>query len=255
MNYETKECMLVDNNVLLEKCMLSGENILMYQTGDMENNCSEIKIINLNDGKTQELGCKDNERIMALGYIDNNIVYGIADVADISTDGPAQFPMKQLYIVNKDLEVVRTYCNDGEYVTDAEFFEDKIVIYRVTKDENGAWKELTNDQLLSNTGEQAEKGTIKVLSTEDRQKETYIDADTMGNTRTNYQEAKFSYPANSVIYIRNESEIREELYYVYTYGELYEVGMDREEMIEIARVTGGVVVDAAGTVIWTRYMK
>ena len=88
-----------------------------------------------------------------------------------------------------------------------------------------------------------------------RQKETYIDADTMGNTRTNYQEAKFSYPANSVIYIRNESEIREELYYVYTYGELYEVGMDREEMIEIARVTGGVVVDAAGTVIWTRYMK
>ena len=255
MNYETKECMLVDNNVLPEKCMLSGENILMYQTGDMENNCSEIKIINLNDGKTQELGCKDNERIMALGYIDNNIVYGIADVADISTDGPAQFPMKQLYIVNKDLEVVRTYCNDGEYVTDAEFFEDKIVIYRVTKDENGAWKELTNDQLLSNTGEQAEKGTIKVLSTEDRQKETYIDADTMGNTRTNYQEAKFSYPANSVIYIRNESEIREELYYVYTYGELYEVGMDREEMIEIARVTGGVVVDVAGTVIWTRYMK
>ena len=54
MNYETKECMLVDNNVLPEKCMLSGENILMYQTGDMENNCSEIKIINLNDGKTQE---------------------------------------------------------------------------------------------------------------------------------------------------------------------------------------------------------
>lgn len=254
MNYETKECMLVDNNVLPDKCMLSGDNILMYQTGDSEYDCQEIKVMDLKDGKVQVIESGSDERISVLGYIDNNLVYGIADESDIQAENDF-FPMKDIYIVDNELDAVRNYGSEGEYVTEAEFHDDKIILYRTAKDEKGEWQKLGNDQLLSNTGEQVNKGTIKVISTEDRQKETYIDADTMGTTVTNYQEAKYSYPANSVIYLKNDSEVREELYYVYTYGELYESAMDVESMIESARDTGGVVVDSTGKVIWTRYMK
>lgn len=254
MNYETKECMLVDSGVISDKCMLSEDNVLMYQTGESENDCTEIKLVELSTGKILTIECEEDERIKALGFIDGNPVYGTARCADTDKEENL-FPMNTIRIVDNELVTVREYREPGYYVTGAEFYDTKIVLNRIAKDKNGEWKSAEADQLLSNSEEKNENVIIKVISSDDRQKETYIDMKGSGSSHTAVQTAGYEFPADSLIYIRNEFEMKEEFYYVYTYGELYRADTDKDAMIETARDTGGVVVDSSGNVIWTRYMK
>lgn len=250
LNYETKECMLVDSGILPDSCMMSDNKTLVYQTGNDSSNCDTIKVIDLPTGDMQYINCKDSERIKVLGFIDNNIVYGICDASTIEEN---IFPMKAIYIVNNKLEEVRKYQSQNIYFTGAEFYEAKIIINRVMKDESGNYMAIDDDQLLSNEESNKKKAVTKVVADEERQKELYIVPLSKGASKTNYQAAKYVYTSDNTVYINNEYDIYANYYYVYTYGDLYDIDTNLAACIKCADETGGVVTDHRGNLIWNRY--
>ena len=252
LNYETRECMLIDSNVIPKTCMMSSDYILVYQTGNNENDCNRIKIIDLKTGNNQYIDASGTERIKVLGFIDNNIVYGIADKNLINRTG--RFAMKSMYIVDENKEIVREYANKDIYILDTIFYDTIIIIKRASFNEEGVLEAVNDDQLLSNSDELYKKAEIKTASTEERQKELYIKPVLTGSTRTNMQNAKYIFPLDASVYINNEFDVIEEYYYVFTYGKLYYFDTDFELCKEAAKNTGGVVVDKSGTKIWDRYM-
>lgn len=252
LNYETRECMLIDSNVIPKTCMMSSDYILVYQTGNNENDCNRIKIIDLKTGNNQYIDASGTERIKVLGFIDNNIVYGIADKNLINRTG--RFAMKSMYIVDENKKIVREYANKDIYILDTFFYDTKIIIKRASFNEEGVLEAVNDDQLLSNSDELYKKAEIKTASTEERQKELYIKPVLTGSTRTNMQNAKYIFPLDASVYINNEFDVIEEYYYVFTYGKLYYFDTDFELCKEAAKNTGGVVVDKSGTKIWDRYM-
>lgn len=252
LNYETKECMLIDNNVIPDSCMMSDNYTLMYQTGDDLNDCNRIKIIDLKTGKNQYIECGSTERIKALGFIDNNIVYGVADSNVIKS--AKKYLMKALYIVDENCKQVREYKNKGIYITGTDFYEAKIVIKRAAYNEEKKLEAIADDQLLSNSDEVSKNAETKVSSTEERQKELYIKPILTGSVKVNSQQAKYVFPLDASVYINNEFDEIAEYYYVFTYGRLYYISTSFEACKEVASNTGGVVIDPNGKKLWDRYI-
>ena len=254
LNCETKECMLVDGNVVPTSCIMSEQGIFMYQTGDSENDCTEIKLLNLETGITEKISCSSGHRIRNFGYIDSNIVYGVADEGLIREypDGSNIFPMSNVYIVNSDLEMVRNYNGEGFYVTDVEIYDAKIILKRVTLDENNNFIPGYDDQMLSSAGISGEQAQAVVSSTTDRQKELYIKPIMYELNKPSSYNARYVFSSETVVEIGN-SGTAQVYYYTYAYGELNLVRTELSECIKAAESMAGVVVDNRGNTIWTRY--
>lgn len=249
LNYETKECMLLDSNVVPDTCMTSGNNVLVYQTENVDN---LINIIDLKDGVKRTIQCETNEKIRVLGFIDNNIVYGLAPEDIVIQTG--KFLMKGIYIMDENLKIIRTYENNDSYISGTEFYESKIIIKRVAYDENNNLVDITDERLLSNTESDSTKVKLYTGNSEERQKELYIIPPVKGSVKTSWQNGKYVFPSDSAVHINNEFDITTEYYYVYTYGRLYYIDTDKSECISVAKNTGGVVIDLQGNKIWDRYM-
>ena len=249
LNYETKECMLLDSNIVPDTCMTSGNNVLVYQTENVDN---LINIIDLKDGVKRTIQCETNEKIRVLGFIDNNIVYGLAPEDIVTQTG--KFLMKGIYIMDENLKIIRTYENDDSYISGTEFYESKIIIKRVAYDENNNLVDITDERLLSNTKSDSTKAKLYTGNSEKRQKELYIIPPVKGSVKTSWQNGKYVFPSDSAVHINNEFDITTEYYYVYTYGRLYYIDTDKSECISVAKNTGGVVIDLQGNKIWDRYM-
>ncbi len=257
LDYATKECMLVANNVIEQSCIMSDTSkLLMYQCGEDFYNNSVINVLNLESGGIFEVKAEDNDRIQALGFIDGNIVYGLAhsDMIGISEDGSAVYPMYKLVVADSSFEAIKEYSADGIYIVGAEFDESKISMKRVSIDENGALVPASDDQMLSNEENTTKNIKLVQRTSDTRQKENYISLVKCGSTdKYNSSSAKYKYVSDSVVNIINESTTETKLYYVYGYGGLYSFNTSLGNAIAAANDIGGVVVDAKGVTIWTRY--
>lgn len=78
-----------------------------------------ITVMNLESGETQRFAADDGQKIRALGFINEDFVYGMANDSDILKDisGNEVFAMHTVRIVSIDGTVKKEYHQDGYYVT------------------------------------------------------------------------------------------------------------------------------------------
>lgn len=59
-------------------------------------NSTTIARMDLESGKVNEINWPDSERVRMLGYLNESLIYGVADTADIDVtqEGNELFPMK-----------------------------------------------------------------------------------------------------------------------------------------------------------------
>lgn len=75
----------------------------------------KITIWNLDKDEKRELTCEDNQSIKMIGFISEDFVYGIANKSDLPKNGSI-FPMKQISIINKEGENIKTYKKENRYL-------------------------------------------------------------------------------------------------------------------------------------------
>lgn len=113
-----------------------------------------ISMMDLESGKVNEISCPDSERVRMLGYLNESLIYGVADTADIDAaqEGNELFPMKQVNIVDENAQPLKEYAQTGVYVTGGEITDRLLTMTRVQKSGND-WVDAGEDHIIDNVAD------------------------------------------------------------------------------------------------------
>ena len=130
IDLETKESSYVIHNIPKEYLAVSeSESLLAYPNAAVDLDSTMLTIMNMETYEEHMIPAGSDDRIKALGFIGEDLVYGLANQTDavLNTDGSTVFPMHTLRITTLDNEVLKEYSKSGSYVMQAN--TSKRVIY------------------------------------------------------------------------------------------------------------------------------
>ena len=224
-----------------------------YQVDGDIDTARTVKVLNLETGKEWEVTCGENECIRPLGFMNDDVVYGVASTSDTgrTVSGEAVVPMYKVEIQDSKGTVKETYQTDGAYVLGISIEDNMITLNRVSK--NGEiYTNISPDYITNNTEREESNIYLESYSTElkgTQMRLTYEDG-------ISDKEPKVLKPKQ--ILFENPKEIsfesgeKTERYDVYGYGELQDSYESAGEAIRAANEINGVVVSEDQQYIWER---
>lgn len=138
----------------------SGRMVVWQDSLENEYSAKKLYLMDLSSEEIMQIDAGKNEYIKALGFIGEDLVYGLADKSEIFLDDndEVQFYMKTLYIQNETGYILKKYEQEGIYVSGSDIQDDMIHLSRVEKsvgEEKTVYKAISDDQIVSakdNTG-------------------------------------------------------------------------------------------------------
>lgn len=270
VNLDTKTSEVVVAGLDEENFHVSKSNEMVVWQEDTDTiGARSLTFMNLNTDKVTKIQAEAGEYCKAIGFMNEDVIYGIANEEDISTDrfGSYVFPMKELKIQTENGTVLKNYQNEGIYILDGEINGNQLNLIRAkgTREEgakNGpeetgspAPLELTpttDDQITSNA--QEEEGTNKIVAAVTDLYETIQQIECKKEIEV--KSLKFLTP-KEVIYEGGRKLSLEEhdsvnRYLVYTKGRLSAIYENPGEAVLYAYNNVGTVVDYYGNEIYRR---
>lgn len=119
-----------------EKYFVSeNRKIVVYPDSANEEEVKQLYIHNFETGEIYTESGASEDRLLALGFVNNDLIYGVADSSDIviSDDNEAILPLYKLYIISQSGESIKEYDKSGIYIMDAKVQDDKIYLQRAVK--------------------------------------------------------------------------------------------------------------------------
>ena len=131
---EDKSCTEVVSGIRDGSYQTADDNsMLAWQKNSSDNSCTSLEFMNLNSGETVEIEAGDGNYIRALGFMGEDLIYGIAKKELVAEDsvGNIVFPMHRVVIQEFGGEILKNYSGDGIYVTGCTIEENQINLERV----------------------------------------------------------------------------------------------------------------------------
>ncbi len=151
---ENKNYEIVASNLLEESFRVSdSERMLVWQEGTDIYSAEALKLMNLNTGKVKTIGASAGQYIAPLGFMGEDLIYGVAKKNDVmrDTSGRIIFPMQTVKIENENGEILKTYEQHGIYVTGCTIEDNQINLKRVKREEEaGGYADVEDDQIMNN---------------------------------------------------------------------------------------------------------
>lgn len=269
VNAEEKNCEVVAEGLSEENFYVSKTNEMIVWQENMDSvGAKKLVLMNLNTEAASEITADLGEYCKAIGFMNEDVVYGIANKDDISVDsyGSSIFPMKELVIQAQDGSVLKRYKNEDVYILDGQIRDNQLNLTRAkgTREEiegeetktlsYGPLKltPITDDQITSNV--EAAAGSNKIAAVVTNLYETIQQIELKKEIEV--KRLKFLTP-KEVMYeggraIHLEQEIKVERYLVYSKGRLTDIFSDPGEAVLFAYENVGTVVDCYGNEIYRR---
>ena len=237
----------------MDGCSVSESNrMIAWQTGERYASESLI-LMNLSTGVQTQIEAGSGNYILPLGFMGEDIVYGIARRSELSQDetGAIVFPMYQVRIQDENGEILMTYEKEGFYVTGCEMSGNQIILSRVEKDGQGGYAPCKADQIVSSRTEAQRTNTVITVPTEKDDRLTEIKMKTAVKTG----QLKILTPGEVLYEGSRQVEIPPsqetvELYYVYSPDGEVTFAATPREAIERAEESSGSVTARGGFYIW-----
>lgn len=247
---------LTDDNYSVNKM----GNVIAWEADGTQGGSLVIKLLDFETGMEYEIRAEEGSKLKVLGFVDNDLAYGIASASDVVTDisGNITVAMNKLEIINIDGETLKEYSKEGYYFTGAEISENMINISRVTRDADGVhFVRADNYQIFGNEEEEVNVVLSDIISTDRKKKEVVIN---FVKKVTASESLKNVYPKEIRFSETNSLSIRElisgdEKYYVYGKGSVKKVTDNVAEAINLAYTLAGVAVADDGDYTWARISK
>ena len=221
---------------------------------------SVLMLRDLESGEDISFTCDSDEKLRPIGFIDEDLVYGVAKNSDIDTEdkGSEVFPMYKVLIVDSSGEVLKQYEPSDCYVIGGTIDEKLLTLERVKKTEGG-YIETTSDNIVSSSADEEATYGFAVQNTERKQTETILKT---GETIKEGTEPQVLYAKQ----VKSESDVTgevaieakertEDIYYVYAKGHLDSMHTSISEAVQRADEQLGVVVNRKQQLIWERGNK
>lgn len=228
-----------------------------WMEGPDQYHSTTIYMLDLDTREKRQILAGSGERIRFLGYLEEDVVYGAADEADVNTDheGMEFFPMKKLAIVNGNGELLKEYTEAGYYITDTSIEGKMLTMTRMQKQEGG-FVEAQEDHIVNSAHEENSQVGLKIRVTGRKETETVLSVGTAlksGSAPKIVRSREKLREGSRIVVL--ESQEKHDVYYVYAKGRLYDVYTSISEAVKTADEELGVVVDGNLQNIWERGNK
>ena len=256
---ETGEFTEIISDINPDCFVSSGTNSQIAWMQEMETNTStHITVMDLDNGKSREISAGKGQYLKALGFINDDLIYGLANIEDIAVQpaGDEIFAMKELKIESFDGTLVKDYNPDNCWVSGITITEGLVELSRVTKTEAG-YTVASTDNIMNTR--QVSSSTIGIdIAVTGRQGQilTLVMSDQKRNINpvvTNFVLRPSVNEADLELGIDPEDPYQ--LFYVYAYGKLQEIVTDPGKAIRDADELVGVVVNREGQYVYERGNK
>lgn len=231
-----------------------NHEIIVWQEGDDINHSNQLNVRNLNTGEQTVIRAEDGEAIWPLGFMGEDIIYGVARESDIRTENSGQifYPMYKVCISNSSGDNLKEYGQDGIYIVDCAIEGNQITLSRIQRSENGSYQEILDDQIMNNVEE--EPGQNKVVTADIDIYERYVQIQT--KTTIDTKTIKVLNPKEVVFEGGREltldavSEVSR--YYVYNAYGVQGIYSAPGKAVKEAYDSAGVVANDRGITVWLK---
>lgn len=215
---------------------------------------ASVTVMNLEKGDSYQVHAGSGQKIRALGFMNEDFVYGLANDQDILTDtaGNTTFAMERVCIEHFGGQLIKEHQEDGIWIRDVKLQEGLLELFRV-KWENGVYVDVSSDHIMNNLQRKDENVSMRLITTE--RKATQIGLDFEKNIST----TKVLYVASNLlakdeISLVELGQVRQEnnVYYVYAKGILDSTWVKASDAILRADTQMGVVLNRQQQYVWER---
>lgn len=237
-----------------DDCFFVSENsrYAAWMDGMDPYNTTSITFIDFNTGEQKTIQADQGTRIRLFGFINNDLIYGVANESDIVTNasGGTDFAMTEVRIQNFDGELVKSYHQDGYYVLDVTIQENLLELSRATK-VGDSFAGTSGDQIMNNVRSKQDEVFSVITSTTVRQGNVtsiQFAADSSGQPPLVVDTKIIENPDRTLnMELSSESEDK---YYVYGGGELSGIYDSPSQAVAKAEEESGIVLNTAQQYIW-----
>lgn len=249
---------IVVENLSQDNLKVSRSNrMVVWPEGKDAEGSTSLSLMNLSSGSISKVEAGSGNYIRPLGFMDEDLIYGLVRSSDIYTDnvGSILMPMFCVKICSgSDNSITMNYEKPGIYVADISIADNQINLDRVSKNAaDGTYSPASTDQIMSTETELQGENQIEVVATEVLEKIVQIAA--KGTIAT--KSLKFLTP-KEVMYegghevILNYPEQLENKYYVYGAEGIDGVYSNAAEAVSTAESTAGTVINESGDYVWVK---
>ncbi len=244
----------VIDNLTPNGYVISEDNhVIAWQNGEDNVSATQITIQNLSNALKNTVEVGEDERVMPIGFMDEDFIYGVAKTQDIMSDptGVTMFPMYCIRIQDNEGNIIEEYQRDGIYIVATQINNNVIKLTRATFDATG-YTYLEDDSIMNSLETVAGKTTQNSIIT--NTKETIMQL----VLSTNLKETNPTIVNPKQVLAKEDITLKlktakEELkYYVYAKGRIQGIYQDIGEAVIEANNMAGVVVDDNQEYIWER---
>lgn len=231
-----------------------NHEIIVWQEGDDINHSNQLNVRNLNTGEQTVIRAEDGEAIRPLGFMGEDIIYGVARESDIRTENSGQifYPMYKVCISNSSGDNLKEYGQDGIYIVDCAIEGNQITLSRIQRSENGSYQEILDDQIMNNVEEEPGQNNVVTADIDIYERYVQIQTKTTIDTRTikvlNPKEVVFE--GGRELTLDAVSEVSR--YYVYNAYGVQGIYSAPGKAVKEAYDSAGVVANDRGITVWLK---
>lgn len=235
---------------------VSDSNLMVVWQKDRQLYGSKaLVLMNLNTGQQTEIVARGRELLSPIGFMGEDLIYGIAREVDIERDetGNIIFPMYCVRIQNEAEGILKEYEQSDIYVTGGSVTENQIILKRIQRDEEGRYKTIHDDQIMNAKVETVTENVVETVAIDVYEKIARIALkDEVEKAAVKYltpKEVLFEGGRNIFI---TEPVTEYERYYVYGQNGVEGIFMNAGNAVNLAYESAGVVINDRGEYVWLR---
>ncbi len=215
---------------------------------------NQLRLMNFKSGEKLTTTAGIGEQIRPLGFMGEDVIYGIAREADIRIDevGSTFFPMYKVCIENTSGQLLKEYQQENIYTLDLEIEENQITLSRVVRDEDGDYKETTPEHIMNNMEQKTTKNKIVVAAVDVYEKIVQLQVKNDVDAKTikilTPKEVVFEGARSTIL----EKAEKQPLYYVYRAGDIEDIYLSARDAVKHAYEVSGSVMNESGRTVWIK---
>ena len=214
----------------------------------------DLKLMNLALQKQVTIRAKNGEQLLALGFMGEDLIYGVARKEDIAMDSAGRMvvPMYKVCICDASGALLKEYVQENIYIIGCEVSGNQITLDRVEKKENGDYKEINKEHIMNNEKIQEGKNQLTVAAIDVYERVVQIEVRSTIDDKNlqilTPKEVVFEGARMTML----EWENFDARFYVYDRYGVSGVYLNPSEAFQLAHKNSGVVVDESGSTIWIK---
>ncbi len=231
-----------------------NHRIMVWQEEDDIYHCDRLMVRNLNNDIQNVISVEDGEAIRPLGFMGEDVIYGVAREADIREEnsGKIFFPMYKVCISDSSGAILKEYRQSDVYIVECTVTDNQITLERLIKREDGTYEETTADHIMNNVEEDVSKNTIVSANIDVYERYVQIKTKSTIDSKT----IKILTPKEVVFEGGRELELAPEgttsRYYVYGPYGVDGIYNAPGRAVNLAYEISGVVVNDTGSCVWLK---